>query len=86
MIFYQVEDVHKRFSQLEELKSKNWEEVKPVIPGCPNVSKPAALKVKPKPLCKNSKKPVVSSKFKLFRQQMLEKKGLEKANDSVMIL
>ena len=25
MIYYQVEDVHKRFSQLEELKSKNWE-------------------------------------------------------------
>ena len=71
---------------MEELKSKNWEEVKPVLPGCPNVSKPAALKVKPKPLCKNSKKPVVSSKFELFRQQMFEKKGLEKANDGIMIL
>jgi len=83
MIYYQVEDVHKRFSALEELKSRDWEEEKPESK---EPVKPAVLKVKTKQPVKNLKKPAVSSKFKLFRQQMLEKKASEKANDDILIL
>jgi len=82
MIYYQVEDVHKRFSYLDDLKSRNWEEEKkePIQP-----PKPSVPQAKTKATVKNVGKKPVSSKFKLFRQQMLAKKQVEKT-DEILIL
>lgn len=78
MISIQVDDVHKRFEQLEKLSSLNW-----VEEGCePKVEK---KKVKVKEVTKKTSKPVVSSKFKLFRQQMMAKKQSNDQDNAVMI-
>ena len=84
MIHFQVEDVHKRFQDLEDLRAKNWEEekakttnVEPVVPRAKTL----------KPQASKNKKPMGVSKFKLFRQQqMLAKKSTDDAGkDGVMI-
>ena len=83
MIHIQVEDVHKRFAELELLKSNNWEEkkVEPVLK-TKHVKKPSLLKVNTKEPLK-IKKPAVPSKFKMFRQQMMAKKQIkEQTNDT----
>lgn len=74
MIFYQVEDVHKRFADIELLRLNNWEEKKVEQVSRPKVMKKVASQIEPKQKEAKTKKTVVSSKFKMFRQQMMAKK------------
>jgi len=74
MIFYQVEDVHKRFADIELLRLNNWEEKKVEQVSRPKVIKKVASQIEPKQKEAKTKKTVVSSKFKMFRQQMMAKK------------
>lgn len=82
MIYYQVEDVHKRFDEIELLRSNNWVEKKVEL-----VTKPKVIKkVIPQNETKEkTKKLIVSSKFKMFRQQMMVKKKAEERNSDAMI-
>lgn len=80
MIYFQVEDVHKRFAELEVLQNNNWEEpqdgskaVKKVI----KVKKSVAVK-KAAP----SKTSTRKSDFKKFREQMKANKLKEQQGDA----
>ncbi|XP_060081775.1 disks large-associated protein 5-like [Ylistrum balloti] len=66
MIYYQVEDVHTKFADLEKLKANNWVDDKPKIK-----KKIIKKKVSAKPAVK---RPPVVSKFAAFRAQMKNKK------------
>ncbi|XP_021343719.1 disks large-associated protein 5-like isoform X2 [Mizuhopecten yessoensis] len=65
MIFYQVEDVHTKFANLDKLKANNWVEDKPTVQ-----KKVVKKKVSAKPAVK---RPPVASKFAAFRSQMKKK-------------
>ncbi|XP_069128261.1 uncharacterized protein [Argopecten irradians] len=65
MIYYQVEDVHTKFTGLEKLKDNNWVQDKPKV---------TKKIVKKKPVAKPTvKRPAVASKFAAFRAQMKKK-------------
>ncbi|XP_045160597.2 uncharacterized protein LOC123525537 [Mercenaria mercenaria] len=65
MIYYQVEDVDKKFDELTKLKENNWVDDKP---------KPAVQKIKKKVSKPVVSKPAVKSKFAAFRAQMKKQK------------
>jgi len=90
MIFYQVEDVHKRFEELDQLQNRGWivdePEVakKPVVKKAVKVVKPKKVESKTKTAATNSKK----SDFAKFRKQMMAKKKSQQVdtNETVEIL
>ncbi|XP_033738088.1 disks large-associated protein 5-like isoform X2 [Pecten maximus] len=65
MIYYQVEDVHTKFADLDKLKANNWVDDKPKVQ-----KKILKKKTAVKPAVK---RPAVASKFAAFRAQMKKK-------------
>ncbi|XP_064605757.1 titin homolog [Liolophura sinensis] len=65
MIYFQVDDVDKKFRELEKLKAGNWVKEESV--------QPTKLKTKKKTVSKPAQKPAGKSKFAAFRAQMKKK-------------
>jgi len=80
VVYFQVEDVYKRFKELEDMKANGWK-LSLIHP----VTKNRTKKANKAPVKKNKEtKPVKPrTDFKKFRQQMLAKKKAEELQDEI---
>eukprot|EP00794_Sanderia_malayensis_P004580 gene4579-5182_t len=78
MIFFQIEDVHKKFEDLEEQRERGWEEEKSVRKMTEKKKQPAETQDKPKAVKKES----VNLRKEAMRKFKMEMKAKLKATNS----